>query len=192
MAFLELNDGSCQQNLQAVVKAEVYEELGRLTPKGTFVLLEGVLGAFDGAKHEQLIELRVERVLDVDARACPLAKKTRVTLEGLTDLVHLRPRTDKLPWIVLLEGGLIAPPDGRVEYPASILGNAICVGSTNDWLLLGIDQQRQMRERGKPSSFDSYVLHNPFSLEYVPLPELGRSPPPRAQYQQVPDALYHP
>ena len=95
MAFLELNDGSCQQNLQAVVKGQVYD-LRRLMPTGTSVLLEGVLEALDGAKHKQLIELKVERVIDVgeaDARFYPLPK-TKHTLEALRDLPHLRPRTD--------------------------------------------------------------------------------------------------
>uniref|UniRef100_A0ACD6A2Y5 Uncharacterized protein n=1 Tax=Avena sativa TaxID=4498 RepID=A0ACD6A2Y5_AVESA len=169
LAFLELNDGSCQLNLRAVVKAEVYK-LRRLTPAGTPVLLEGVLEKLDGAKHKQLIELKVEKVIEVgevDAKAYPLSK-TRLTL-GLTDLVHLRPRTDKLPWIVLCGGGLIAPPDDHVEYPASIPDNASCMASTNDWLLLGICQQTP--EHG-PYCFDNYVLHNPFCLEYIPLPEL--------------------
>jgi asparaginyl-tRNA synthetase len=96
LAFLELNDGSCQQNLQAVVKGQVYGDLRRLTPTGTSVLLEGVLEKLDGAKHKQLIELQVERVIDVgevDARVYPLPK-TKHTLEGLRDIPHLRPRTD--------------------------------------------------------------------------------------------------
>ncbi|KAM0928326.1 hypothetical protein ACQ4PT_002417 [Festuca glaucescens] len=65
LAFLELNDGSCQQNLQAVVKGQVYGDLRRLTPTGTSVLLEGVLEKLDGAKYKQLIELQVEKIAAV-------------------------------------------------------------------------------------------------------------------------------
>jgi hypothetical protein len=44
------------------------------------------------------------------------------------------------------------------------------MASANDWLLLGIHQQ--MPEDGQPYCCDNYVLHNVFSLEDVPLPEL--------------------
>ncbi|CAM0877762.1 unnamed protein product [Alopecurus aequalis] len=107
LAFLELNDGSCQQNLQAVVKREKYE-LRRLTPTGTSVLLDGVLVALDGAKHKQLIELQVERVIDVgesDARTYPLPK-TKHSLEGLRELPHLRARTDTIAAVARIRSEL--------------------------------------------------------------------------------------
>ncbi|CAM0877761.1 unnamed protein product [Alopecurus aequalis] len=85
------------------------------------------------------------------------------------------PQAQKLPWIVLGDGGIIAPPDDHSEYPASIPDNAYCEGSTNDWLLLGI--YNQIPEQGQAYCLDSYILHNVFSLEDVPLRELDAALP---------------
>ncbi|KAM0928324.1 hypothetical protein ACQ4PT_002416 [Festuca glaucescens] len=80
------------------------------------------------------------------------------------------PQAQQLPWIVHFDGEVIAPPNDRSEYFASIPDNASCRGSNNDWLLLRICQQ--IPEDGQPFRCDNYVLHNVFSLENVPLPEL--------------------
>jgi hypothetical protein len=81
------------------------------------------------------------------------------------------PQAQQLPWIVLRDGEVIAPPNNGSEYLASIPDNAYCQGSNNDWLLLGTRQQ--IREEGQSYCYDNYVLHNVFSVENVPLPELG-------------------
>ncbi|XP_072953925.1 asparagine--tRNA ligase, cytoplasmic 1-like [Typha angustifolia] len=94
-AFLELNDGSCLANLQVLVDAAVYS-LSELVPTGTCVLVEGELKKPpEGAK--QRIELRVEKVIEVgpvDAKY-PLPK-TKLTLENLREVVHLRARTNTI------------------------------------------------------------------------------------------------
>lgn len=93
-AFLELNDGSCPSNLQVIVDSAV-APLGQLVPTGTCIFVEGVLKVPpEGTK--QKIELRVEKVVDVgpvDPAKYPLPK-TKLTLEFLRDVVHLRPRTN--------------------------------------------------------------------------------------------------
>lgn len=93
-AFLELNDGSCGANLQAIVDAAVHP-LTQLTPTGTCVLVEGEMKKPpEGAK--QAVEMKVEKVLAVgntDPGKYPLPK-TRLTLEFLRDFVHLRARTN--------------------------------------------------------------------------------------------------
>jgi asparaginyl-tRNA synthetase len=93
-AFLELNDGSCASNLQVLVDAAVHP-LAPLTATGTSVLVEGELKKPpEGAK--QRVELRVDRVIEVgevDPAAYPLPK-TKLTLENLRDVVHLRSRTN--------------------------------------------------------------------------------------------------
>lgn len=93
-AFLEVNDGSCPGNLQVIVDASVHK-LADLVPTGTCVHLEGLLKEPpEGTK--QKIELRVQKVFDVgtvDAAKYPLPK-TKLTLEFLRDVVHLRSRTN--------------------------------------------------------------------------------------------------
>ena len=93
-AFLELNDGSCLANLQVIVDSSVHP-LSQLTPTGTSVVIEGVLKR-PPAGVKQSLELRAERVLELgvcDPGKYPLPK-TRLTLEFLRDLVHLRARTN--------------------------------------------------------------------------------------------------
>ncbi|KAL2479969.1 Asparagine--tRNA ligase [Abeliophyllum distichum] len=105
-AFLELNDGSCPGNLQVIVDAAVHK-LGDLVPTGTCVHVEGELKVPpEGAK--QRVELRVRKVIDVgtvDAGKYPLPK-TKLTLEFLRDVVHLRPRTNTISAIARIRNAL--------------------------------------------------------------------------------------
>ncbi|KAK4415625.1 Asparagine--tRNA ligase, cytoplasmic 1 [Sesamum alatum] len=105
-AFLEVNDGSCPGNLQVIVKAELYK-LSDVVSTGTCVHVEGLLKSPpEGVK--QRIELEVERVIDVgtvDAAKYPLPK-TKLTLEFLRDVVHLRSRTNTISAVARIRNAL--------------------------------------------------------------------------------------
>ncbi|PIN03092.1 Asparagine--tRNA ligase [Handroanthus impetiginosus] len=105
-AFLEVNDGSCPGNLQVIVKAELYK-LSDVVATGTCVHVEGLLKSPpEGVK--QRIELEVEKVIDVgtvDAAKYPLPK-TKLTLEFLRDVVHLRPRTNTISAVARIRKAL--------------------------------------------------------------------------------------
>ncbi|KAK6944875.1 Aminoacyl-tRNA synthetase, class II (D/K/N) [Dillenia turbinata] len=105
-AFLEVNDGSCPANLQVIVDSSVYQ-LSHLVATGTCVWLEGELKSPpEGTK--QKIEFRVHKVLDVgpvDPAKYPLPK-TRLTLEFLRDVVHLRPRTNTISAVARIRNAL--------------------------------------------------------------------------------------
>ncbi|KAI6681929.1 hypothetical protein NL676_035810 [Syzygium grande] len=105
-AFLEVNDGSCPMNLQVIVDSAV-ADLGLLVPTGTCVALEGVLKVPpEGTK--QKIELRVEEVVHVgpvDPAKYPLPK-TKLTLEFLRDVVHLRPKTNTISAVARIRNAL--------------------------------------------------------------------------------------
>ncbi|XP_057966970.1 asparagine--tRNA ligase, cytoplasmic 1 [Malania oleifera] len=105
-AFLEVNDGSCPANLQVIVDAAV-GPLGQLVPTGTCVHVEGQLKVPpEGTK--QKVELRVEKVLHVgpvDPAKYPLPK-TKLTLEFLRDVVHLRPRTNTISAVARIRNAL--------------------------------------------------------------------------------------
>lgn len=93
-AFLEVNDGSCPGNLQVIVNAELYK-LSDVVATGTCIHVEGLLKLPPESAMKQSIELDVEKVIyvgTVDAARYPLPK-TRLPLEFLRDIVHLRPRT---------------------------------------------------------------------------------------------------
>ncbi|XP_010539388.1 PREDICTED: asparagine--tRNA ligase, cytoplasmic 1-like [Tarenaya hassleriana] len=105
-AFLELNDGSCPANLQVIVDASV-SDLAPLVPTGTCVSVDGVLKTPpEGAK--QKIELRVEKVIHVgrvDPAKYPIPK-TKLTLEFLRDVLHLRARTNTISAVARIRNAL--------------------------------------------------------------------------------------
>ncbi|XP_022932543.1 asparagine--tRNA ligase, cytoplasmic 1-like [Cucurbita moschata] len=105
-AFLELNDGSCPQNLQVIIEAAV-ADLGQIVPTGTCVVVDGVFKLPPPDKHQK-IELRAEAVVHVgpvDPARYPLPK-TKLTLEFLRDVVHLRPRTNTISAVARIRNAL--------------------------------------------------------------------------------------
>ncbi|XP_021894917.1 asparagine--tRNA ligase, cytoplasmic 1-like [Carica papaya] len=105
-AFLEINDGSCPANLQVIVDASV-SDLSPLVSTGTCVSVEGLLKVPpEGTK--QKIELRVEKVLHVgtvDPAKYPIPK-TKLTLEFLRDVLHLRSRTNTISAVARIRNAL--------------------------------------------------------------------------------------
>ncbi|RMG38657.1 MAG: asparagine--tRNA ligase [Planctomycetota bacterium] len=95
-SFVEVNDGSCLKNLQAIIDAQTpgYAERIRAVTTGASVRLEGELKESPG--KGQRIELHV-RAFDVlgpaDPETYPLQKK-RHSFEFLREIAHLRPRTN--------------------------------------------------------------------------------------------------
>jgi asparaginyl-tRNA synthetase len=96
-SFLELNDGSCLANLQAVAPAELAnykDDVLKLTP-GSSVRVEGMVVESQG--KGQSVELRAEsvHVYGFADPSYPLQKKHH-TFEFLRTIAHLRPRTNSL------------------------------------------------------------------------------------------------
>jgi asparaginyl-tRNA synthetase len=96
-SFLELNDGSCLANLQAICEAALpnyKDEILKLTP-GSSVRVEGTVAESLG--KGQSIELRAEsvHVYGLADPSYPLQKKHH-TFEFLRTIAHLRPRTNSL------------------------------------------------------------------------------------------------
>lgn len=95
-SFLELNDGSCQRNLQVIAPASLPNYAGdvlRLHP-GASVVVEGLLRASAGSGQAVEVEAREVRVLGFsDPLSYPLGKQ-RIGFERLRELPHLRARTN--------------------------------------------------------------------------------------------------
>lgn len=94
-SFLEVNDGSCLNNLQVIADAELdnYDEVKKLSP-GSAVAVTGSLLASAG--KGQMWEVKANRIeiLGLAPETYPLQKK-RHTDEYLRGIAHLRPRTNK-------------------------------------------------------------------------------------------------
>jgi asparaginyl-tRNA synthetase len=95
-SFIELNDGSCFENLQVLAPASLpnYDADIRRVYTGASIAATGVVVATPG--RGQAKELRAETLTvlgAVDPTAYPLHKQ-RMSLEHLRTVAHLRPRTN--------------------------------------------------------------------------------------------------
>ncbi|KAI5664614.1 hypothetical protein M9H77_23937 [Catharanthus roseus] len=164
-AFLEVNDGSCPGNLQVIVDASVHK-LADLVPTGTCVHLEGLLKEPpEGTK--QKIELRVQKVFDVgtvDAAKYPLPK-TKLTLEFLRDVVHLRSRTNTISAVARIRNALayathtFFQKHGFLYIHTPIITTSDCEGAGEMFqvttLLSGAEKlEKELKENPSPSEED--------------------------------------
>lgn len=95
-SFIELNDGSCQGNVQVVAAGELpnYEAVVKHLTTGASVEVEGEVKASPAkGQATEVHAARVNLVGDAPAEAYPLQKKGH-TFEFLRTIAHLRPRTN--------------------------------------------------------------------------------------------------
>jgi len=94
--FISINDGSTQQNLQAVVELNSLDEptLKRITT-GACISVTGDLIASLGKGQAVEVKVKELQILgDCDAEVYPLQLKNRPSLEYLREIAHLRSRTN--------------------------------------------------------------------------------------------------
>ena len=93
-SFLEINDGSCLANLQAVVDGNVpgYDKIVHLTT-GASVIVEGRLVASPAAGQKWEIHATSLKIVGLADATYPLQKKGH-SLEFLRTIAHLRPRSN--------------------------------------------------------------------------------------------------
>ncbi len=95
-SFIELNDGSCQGNLQVVAPGELanYDSMVKHLHTGASVEIEGEVKASPAkGQATEVLASRIELLGDADAETYPLQKKGH-TFEFLRSIAHLRPRTN--------------------------------------------------------------------------------------------------
>ena len=95
-SFIELNDGSCQGNVQIVAPGELpnYETEVKHLHTGASVVIDGEVKASPAkGQATEILASRVEIAGDADAESYPLQKKGH-SFEFLRTIAHLRPRTN--------------------------------------------------------------------------------------------------
>src|SRR5262245_41909954 len=95
-SFIELNDGSCQGNVQIVAPGELanYESTVKHLHTGASVVIEGEVKASPAkGQATEVHASRIEMVGDADSEMYPLQKKGH-SFEFLRTIAHLRPRTN--------------------------------------------------------------------------------------------------
>jgi asparaginyl-tRNA synthetase len=93
VAFIEVNDGSCMQNIQAVIADPKEHPVVEKILTGASVRIRGklILSQGKGQKYEIAVDI-IDLVGAADA-TYPLQKK-RHSFEFLREIAHLRPRTN--------------------------------------------------------------------------------------------------
>jgi asparaginyl-tRNA synthetase len=95
-SFVELNDGSCQGNVQIVAPGELpnYETVVKHLHTGASVVVEGEVKASPAkGQATEVLASTVELIGDAPAETYALQKKGH-TFEFLRTIAHLRPRTN--------------------------------------------------------------------------------------------------
>src|SRR5829696_2386658 len=95
-SFIELNDGSCQGNVQVVAPGELanYEAVVKKIPTGASVSIEGEVKASPAkGQATEVLASKVELIGDADSETYQLQKKGH-SFEFLRGIAHLRPRTN--------------------------------------------------------------------------------------------------
>ena len=110
-SFIELNDGSCQGNVQVVAAGELpnYESEVKHLHTGASVAVEGEVKASPakGQATEVHASKRRACIGGADAETYPLQKKGH-TFEFLRTIAHLRPRTNTFGAIARLRNQVVA------------------------------------------------------------------------------------
>ena len=95
-SFIELNDGSCQGNVQVVAPGELpnYESEIKHLHTGASVAIDGEVKASPAkGQATEVLASKVELLGDAEPESYPLQKKGH-TFEFLRTIAHLRPRTN--------------------------------------------------------------------------------------------------
>src|SRR6478609_5751878 len=95
-SFIELNDGSCQGNVQVVAPGELanYEAVVKHLHPGASVVIDGEVKASPAkGQATEVLASAVELLGDAPAETYALQKKGH-TFEFLRTIAHLRPRTN--------------------------------------------------------------------------------------------------
>ena len=94
-SFIEINDGSCLENLQIIADKSLqnYEEIKKLTT-GSAVAVTGNMIESQGKGQKWEVDTKTLEVISLAPDSYPLQKK-RHSDEFLRTIAHLRPRTNK-------------------------------------------------------------------------------------------------
>jgi asparaginyl-tRNA synthetase len=95
-SFLEINDGSCLENIQSIVDHSLneFQKLDKQITTGSCVAITGKLLASEGKGQKMEVQATTVVVYGTaDAETYPLQKK-RHSFEYLREIAHLRPRTN--------------------------------------------------------------------------------------------------
>ncbi len=167
--FLEINDGSCLKNLQAIVDAGTagFEHMDRIGT-GAAVSLTGALVESPGQGQKWELKARELKVLGEADATYPLQKK-RHTDEYLRTIAHLRPRTNKFGALNRIRAELsygvhqFFREQGFFNVHAPIITGSDCEGAGEMFQVTTLDLSNVPKKNGK-ADFDQDFFGKEASL----------------------------
>ena len=153
--FLEINDGSCLKNLQAIVAVDAsgFELMDRVGT-GASVSLSGALVESPGQGQKWELKVRRIEVLGEADASYPLQKK-RHTDEYLRTIAHLRPRTNKYGALNRIRAELsfgvhqFFREQGFFHVHAPIITGSDCEGAGEMFQITTLDLANVPKKNGK-------------------------------------------
>ncbi|MBO7620399.1 MAG: asparagine--tRNA ligase [Victivallales bacterium] len=154
-SFIELNDGSCQGNLQVVAPTSLpnYDsEIVKLHP-GASVKVTGTLVASEGKGQAVDLKATDVKVLGFcDPMEYPLGK-TRISFERLREVAHLRPRTNTFGAVARVRNTLAFATHeffqgrGFYYFNAPLITASDCEGAGEMFQVTTLDMENPPRDK---------------------------------------------
>jgi asparaginyl-tRNA synthetase len=171
-SFIELNDGSCQGNVQIVAPGELanYESEIKKLPTGASVAIEGEVKA--SPAKGQPTEVHAVSVLvlgGADPETYPLQKKGH-SMEFLRTIAHLRPRTNTFGAIARLRNQVCKSihdffqEQGFLYIHTPIITASDCEGAGALFRVTTLDPEKPPRAEGGGVDFTKDFFHKPAFL----------------------------
>ncbi len=153
-SFMEINDGSCLQNIQVIANADMqnYSQIEGITT-GTSVCVKGELVASPGKGQKWEIHALDVDIINIAPASYPLQKK-RHSDEFLRTIAHLRPRTNKYGAAFRIRSEMVLAihkfykEKGFIYLTAPLITGSDCEGAGEMFRVTSLDPD-QIKKQGK-------------------------------------------
>ncbi|MCE9532304.1 MAG: asparagine--tRNA ligase [Planctomycetes bacterium] len=171
-SFIELNDGSCQGNVQIVAPGELanYESEIKKIPTGASIAVEGEVKASPAKGQPTEVQATSVRVLGgADSETYPLQKKGH-SYEFLRTIAHLRPRTNTFGAIARLRNQVCKSihdffqEQGFLYIHTPIITASDCEGAGELFRVSTIDPEKPARTETGAIDYTKDFFHKPAFL----------------------------
>ncbi|MFO0937554.1 MAG: asparagine--tRNA ligase [Gemmataceae bacterium] len=171
-SFIELNDGSCQGNVQIVAPGELanYESEVKKLPTGASIAVVGEVKSSPAkGQPTEIHAAKIEVLGGADPESYPLQKKGH-TFEFLRTIAHLRPRTNTFGAIARLRNQICKSihdffqEQGFLYIHTPIITGSDCEGAGALFRVTTIDPANPPRNEAKAVDYTKDFFNKPAYL----------------------------
>jgi asparaginyl-tRNA synthetase len=171
-SFIELNDGSCQGNVQIVAPGELanYESEVKKLPTGASIAVEGEVKSSPAkGQPTEVHAAKIEVLGGADSETYPLQKKGH-SFEFLRTIAHLRPRTNTFGAIARLRNQICKSihdffqEQGFLYIHTPIITASDCEGAGALFRVTTIDPENPPRNESKAVDYTKDFFNKPAYL----------------------------